>query len=187
MDSITAMCRAQGYPEIGCLLIRIMVFIDSIVVPFIMAIAFIVFIWGVFQYFIAGGADEEKRKQGRDFVMWGLIGFVIIISLWGLVNLLMNSLGFRSQTRPPLPIFGAPPGFQTQNQRGYSNPFDGANVDGGTASRGASGGGTGNAAAVTLLYSGSSCDPVSPEQCETGRCTAVSDPALYGEPSYYCE
>lgn len=80
--------------------------INVYVVPIIFAIAFLVFLWGVFQYFIAGGADESKRSEGKNFVMWGLIGFVLMFSLWGIVNLLIGTVpGLNSQNHPTLPTF----------------------------------------------------------------------------------
>jgi hypothetical protein len=60
------------------------------------AVAFIVFIWGIFEYFIAGGANEEKRKQGKSFILYGLIGFFIMMSVWGLVNVIVNTFGLGS-------------------------------------------------------------------------------------------
>jgi hypothetical protein len=123
MDFITAQCLQQGYPPLACFLVKIMAFMDGVVVPFIMALAFIVFIWGVFQYFIAGGADEEKRTKGRNFVMWGLIGFVLILSLWGVIRLLMNSLGFNNPgIRPDLPTFGTPINVRAPAQQGNQLP-----------------------------------------------------------------
>lgn len=80
-------------------------FINKYLIPFIWAIAFIVFIWGVYTYFIAGGADEEKRSQGKQLVMWAVIGFVIMTSLWGIVNLFTNSFGFGGQNAPKPPTF----------------------------------------------------------------------------------
>ncbi len=80
-------------------------FINSYVVPFIWAIAFIVFIWGIFQYFIMGGANEEARDKGKQLAMWGIIGFVVMTCLWGLVNLLTNTFGFGNQNAPKLPEF----------------------------------------------------------------------------------
>jgi zinc transporter ZupT len=77
--------------------------IDSVVIPVIFAVAFLVFIWGVYRYFIAGAAQEEKRDEGKKFVLWGIIGFVVMISVWGIVNLLVTTLGFNSETRPCLP------------------------------------------------------------------------------------
>lgn len=93
-------------PPIALFFANILVFIDAILVPFIFALAFVVFLWGVFQYFIAGGADEEKRKQGRSFILWSVIGFFLMVSIWGLVNLLGTSLGFGAEQRPRLPTFG---------------------------------------------------------------------------------
>ncbi len=68
--------------------------INNILVPLIIGVAFIVFLWGVFKYFILGAANEDDRREGRQFVLWGLIGFVVIISVWGLVALVSNTLGF---------------------------------------------------------------------------------------------
>ena len=36
-----------------------------VAVPLIFAVAFIVFIWGVFKFFILGGGNEEQREGGR--------------------------------------------------------------------------------------------------------------------------
>ncbi len=126
--NIFSVCPA-GYPPLACFFVNIMTFIDAIVVPFIMALAFLVFVWGVFQYFIAGGADEEKRTQGRNFVIWGIIGFVLMISLWGIVNLLINSLGLKSGSRPPIPTFGVP----TSQQQPGKSPAESFYGSGGTA------------------------------------------------------
>ena len=63
--------------------------INGVLVPLILAIAFIAFIWGVFRFFIA--SNEETKDKGRDLMVYGLIGFVVIISVWGIVNLLVNT------------------------------------------------------------------------------------------------
>jgi hypothetical protein len=67
--------------------------INTIVVPLIFAGAFFVFIWGIFNYFILGGADETKQKEGRDFAIWGILGMVVLFSVWGLVNVLLTTFG----------------------------------------------------------------------------------------------
>ncbi len=93
-------------PQLATFFINLIRIIDTVVVPLIFSVAFIVFIWGVFRYFIAGAGDEEKRKEGRNFITWGLIGFFLMFAVWGIVNLLINSLGFDTRTRPVLPLFG---------------------------------------------------------------------------------
>jgi len=93
---------------VGGYLKGIVTFINSYVIPFIFAIAFIVFIWGVFQYFIAGGANEESREKGKQLVFWGIIGFVVMLTLWGVVNLLVASTNLKEKNNVDLPTFTWP-------------------------------------------------------------------------------
>jgi len=83
----------------------IITFINDVLVPLVFAIAFIVFIFGVFRYMIAGAADPEKRKNGTQLILYSVIGFAVMISVWGLVNLLVGTFGFDSNARPCLPTF----------------------------------------------------------------------------------
>lgn len=80
--------------------------INGILVPLIFAVAFLAFIWGVYTYLILGAGNEEKRKEGKNFILYGLIGFFVMISVWGLVSILVNTFGFGNSSRPPLPTFG---------------------------------------------------------------------------------
>ena len=66
--------------------------INTVIVPVIFALAFLVFIWGVFQFVVNAG-DETKRTEGRKFILWGLLGIVVLFSVWGFVNLLLSTLG----------------------------------------------------------------------------------------------
>lgn len=85
--------------------------INGALVPLIFAVAFLVFIFGVFRTFFSSGADsEEKRKEGRKFIMYGIIGFFLMMSVWGIVNILVGTFGFNAQNRPPLPSFNGAQG-----------------------------------------------------------------------------
>ncbi len=79
-------------------------YINNLFVPLIFAIAFAVFLYFVFKFFILGGASEA-REQGSKFVMWAVIGFVIMLSIWGIINLAKNTLGFSTQNQPQYPTF----------------------------------------------------------------------------------
>ncbi len=67
--------------------------LNTIVVPTIFAFAFAAFVWGVVNYFFLHGNEEGKRKEGRDFVIWGLLGMVVLFSVWGFVNIMLSTLG----------------------------------------------------------------------------------------------
>ena len=54
------------------------------------------FIFGVFQYFIQGGSDEEKREAGKHAILWAILSLVAIVSFWGLVNLLSGAINLEN-------------------------------------------------------------------------------------------
>ena len=47
-------------------------------------LATVVFLWGVIQYVIAGG-DEDKIKTAKDYIVWGLVGLFVMLTMWGIV------------------------------------------------------------------------------------------------------
>ncbi|HUQ30216.1 MAG TPA: hypothetical protein VM103_01710 [Candidatus Paceibacterota bacterium] len=85
--------------------LQIVELINHVFVPFIYTIGFVIFVWGCFKYFIYGADSEEERKKGRDLVVWTLVGFFLMTSLWGLVNILTGTLNFGifGNTTPPVP------------------------------------------------------------------------------------
>jgi hypothetical protein len=87
-------------------------FINNIGVPFIFALSFIVFIWGVFLYMIAGASDKEKRDKGRDVIIYSIIGFFAMIAIWGLVHILTGTI--RLDNSVPTQGNGLPKTGQTQ-------------------------------------------------------------------------
>jgi|SRR3989344_5333514 len=69
----------------------------------VVGLAVFVFIWGIFRYFVAG-ANEKKVEEARNVLIYGLLGIFIMLSVWGLVNILINTFGFTA-TQPPIPRF----------------------------------------------------------------------------------
>lgn len=68
-------------------------FIDGVVIPFILSIGFLVFVWGMFKYFIQGGASDEAKESGKSLIMYAIAGYVVILAFWGIVNIISNGLG----------------------------------------------------------------------------------------------
>ena len=61
------------------------------VIPILVTIAVIYFIWGVVQYLISG--DEEKKKKASGMITRGLIGLFIIVAFWGIIRFFSDSIG----------------------------------------------------------------------------------------------
>ncbi len=81
--------------------------INSVIVPLVFTIAFLVFIWGVFQYFILAGGNAEKKDEAQKLIIYGLIGFFVMISVWGLVNILVGTFDL-NRAIPNLPVAPGP-------------------------------------------------------------------------------
>lgn len=61
------------------------------IIPIVLSLAVLYFIWGVIRYVIAGG--EEAKKNAKDMIIYGIIGLAVITSMWGLVNVITNTFG----------------------------------------------------------------------------------------------
>jgi uncharacterized membrane protein YidH (DUF202 family) len=85
------------------LLENIVAFTSDTLIPFIIAIGFLVFVYGMFQYFIAGGANDEKKEKGKSLMIYATLGFVLIIVFWGVINLLTSSTGLQGDTLDSIP------------------------------------------------------------------------------------
>lgn len=62
------------------------------VVELMFAVALIVFVWGVVEMLMKGG-DADARTKGRNHMLGGVIGMLIMMSAWGIVNLIANTIG----------------------------------------------------------------------------------------------
>jgi FtsH-binding integral membrane protein len=104
-------------------LISIVQSVFSALVPLIVSLAVVVFLWGVLKYVIAG-SNKDGKEEGRKFMIWGIIGLVVMVSVWGLVAMVKNTF-FESSTSPVDPPGGSnpPPG-------GGNNPPPGGGVRG---------------------------------------------------------
>jgi len=85
------------------LLVNILNFTNDVLIPFIIGIGFLFFVWGVFRYFIFGGANDESKEKGKSLIIYATLGFVIIIIFWGVINLLTGSTGLNGQSLQNIP------------------------------------------------------------------------------------
>lgn len=83
--------------KFGDLLGNILEFTNQVLIPFIIGIGFLVFVYGMFKYFIAGGQNEDKQKEGKDLMIYATLGFVLIVVFWGIINLLASSTGLEGE------------------------------------------------------------------------------------------
>lgn len=86
-----------GGTDIG--LIAKLYAVVNALIPFLIGLAVLVFIWGVVKYVTSGG-DEEKRKEGQSFMVWGIIGIFVMVAVWGFVAFIATLTGINPNTLP---------------------------------------------------------------------------------------
>ena len=64
------------------------------VIPLLISVGVVYFVWGVVQFVIADG--EEAKTKGRDHMIYGIVGLMAIFSMWGLVNIITKTFGINS-------------------------------------------------------------------------------------------
>ncbi len=70
------------------------------VVPFLVTLAIAAFIYGIIKYFL-NPDNEEKRKEGKTYMFWGLVTLFVMVSIWALVGILSASFTPNNPIRIP--------------------------------------------------------------------------------------
>lgn len=60
------------------------------VIPLLFVIATVIFLWGIIKFLTAAG-NEEKLKEGKKLMMWGIIGLAVMLAAWGLVRAVVQT------------------------------------------------------------------------------------------------
>ena len=99
VSGVASQTCSQTSGTVGYIICQIQNILNSLV-PVLVLLGLVYFIWGVVQYVIAGG--EEAKTKGKDKMIYGVIGFTIIIGLWGLVAILVNTFHLSGAVAPTL-------------------------------------------------------------------------------------
>ncbi|RJQ30735.1 hypothetical protein C4572_03640 [Candidatus Parcubacteria bacterium] len=62
----------------------------SKLVPLLIAVAVVILLIAIVSY-IRAGDDDEKRGKARNLMIYGIIGLFVMVSIWGLVNILSGT------------------------------------------------------------------------------------------------
>lgn len=71
----------------------------GIVIPVLITLAVVYFIWGVIQYTVS--TDEEAKKGARTKIIQGLIGLFVIVAFWGILSLITSTFGVGPEQLDP--------------------------------------------------------------------------------------
>jgi hypothetical protein len=71
------------------------------IIRLLFLIALVLFIWGVFLY-VRGADSDSERETGRKHMIWGLFGMFIMVSVFGIINVIIGTFGIDGATQGQL-------------------------------------------------------------------------------------
>ncbi|MCX6717043.1 MAG: hypothetical protein NTV72_03895 [Candidatus Taylorbacteria bacterium] len=91
---------------------KILIIAQQIINPLllvVMMLAILIFVWGIYEYYFKDVAGGDRAK-GSQHILWGLVGFVIMLCAYGLIHVVLNTFGVDDQfgttyTTRPTPTF----------------------------------------------------------------------------------
>ena len=76
-------------------------------IPIAIGFAILFFFYGLAKYILNAG-DEEKKKEGRSIMIWGVIALFVMVSIWGIINVLADTFGVKKDQGLVLPTIKLP-------------------------------------------------------------------------------
>ncbi len=77
--------QGQYFGQVDDLFTRLSGFIDAVLIPLVFTLALLIFVWGMFRFFVYGAHNEDDRAKGRSLMIWSVIGLSLMVSIWGIV------------------------------------------------------------------------------------------------------
>ncbi|MFA6586160.1 MAG: hypothetical protein WCS86_03315 [Candidatus Paceibacterota bacterium] len=79
-----------AYASVDSVISSINKLIINPLIVFLFALAVVYFLFGVFQ-FISNQNDEEAKITGRNHMIWGVIGIVVMMGVFTILHVIMNT------------------------------------------------------------------------------------------------
>lgn len=70
--------------------------------PIVVALALLYFFWGLANYILNSG-DDKKKDEGKRIMIWGIIALFVMVSVWGIVNVIQDTFNINSQQSVNVP------------------------------------------------------------------------------------
>ena len=78
-------------PETELFISNVEQYILNPIIGLMFVVAVVVFIYGVVE-FILGAYNEDRKTAGKKHMIWGIIGMFIMVSAYGIIALIDNTL-----------------------------------------------------------------------------------------------
>ncbi len=75
------------------IILKINYYILNPLIWLLFAVALVVFLWGVVEFLRERDANSQKANDGKQHLLWGLVGMFIMVSAFAIMNLIKSIIG----------------------------------------------------------------------------------------------
>ena len=69
------------------------------IIALLFAVSTIYFLYGIVKFLSIGAEGVDKsRKEAQDAILWGIVGMVVMFSVFGLIRFVLNTFGVGNTT-----------------------------------------------------------------------------------------
>lgn len=79
-------------------------FIDTVLIPFLFGLTFLIFAYSAVKYFVIEGDNEKGQEKAKNLALYGVLAFVFVIIFFGIVKMVTLTTGLES-TKPVCPDY----------------------------------------------------------------------------------
>ena len=91
-------------------LLNWVIYIAGRALPLLILAALVLFLFGIVRRFF-WGKDAADRSEAGKYILWGIVALFVMVSVWGLVNVLRDSFNLdisNVPVAPAVPVQNAP-------------------------------------------------------------------------------
>lgn len=89
--------------------------INNILIPLAFALCLFYFFWGVVKYIRSGAGGDKAVEEGKQIMVWGIVGLFIATSIWGIITFIRTELGV-----PDIQNISKDPAFSTDTNLNWN-------------------------------------------------------------------
>ena len=95
--SLPLVSTAQTSGSVQGLSAGLLLLINNYLIPFLISLAVLFFIYNIVRYFILQSHDVEGRTAARQLALWGIIGLTFIMAFWGIIYFVIQGFGIETE------------------------------------------------------------------------------------------
>ena len=66
--------------------------VTSTLIPLAFALCLFYFFWGMAKYIREGAVSNDAAKEGKNIMVWGVVGIFVAFSVWGIIKFIQTEL-----------------------------------------------------------------------------------------------